>query len=162
MKPKVFRTPAAFRAWLQRHHGTAAELLVGFYKRGAGTPSITWPEAVDEALCYGWIDGIRKRLDERRYTIRFTPRRPGSIWSAVNIRRALALAAEGAWPRRGTKPSRRADRTARGAIPTSNARVGWWRPMPGCSRAMQPPGSSSSPRSPRTAARRPGGCWARR
>src|SRR5256885_2048594 len=95
MKPKFFRTPAAFRAWLQRHHGSAAELLVGFYKRGAGTPSITWPEAVDEALCFGWIDGVRRRVDESRYTIRFTPRRPGSIWSAVNIRRARSLAAEG-------------------------------------------------------------------
>ena len=115
MKPKFFRTPAAFRAWLQRHHGTAAELLVGFYKRGAGTPSITWPEAVDEALCYGWIDGIRRRLDERRYTIRFTPRRPGSIWSAVNIRRALALAAEGRMAAAGHKAfeARRPNRSGR-------------------------------------------------
>ena len=59
MKAKFFRTPAAFRAWLRRHHGSAAELLVGFYKRGAGTPSITWPEAVDQTLCFGWIDGVR-------------------------------------------------------------------------------------------------------
>ena len=115
MEPKFFRTPAAFRAWLQRHHGTAAELLVGFYKRGAGTPSMTWPEAVDEALCYGWIDGIRRRLDERCYTIRFTPRRPGSIWSAVNIRRARALATEGRMAAAGHKAfeARRPNRSGR-------------------------------------------------
>jgi uncharacterized protein YdeI (YjbR/CyaY-like superfamily) len=91
MKPKFFRTAAEFRAWLRRHHATAGELVVGFYKRAAGKPSITWPESVDEALCYGWIDGVRKRVDEERYTIRFTPRRSGSIWSAVNTRRARAL-----------------------------------------------------------------------
>jgi len=115
MEPKFFRTPAAFRAWLQRHHGTVAELLVGFYKRGAGTPSITWPEAVDEALCFGWIDGLRRRVDGRRYTIRFTPRRPGSIWSAVNIRRALALAAEGRMAAAGHKAfeARRPNRSGR-------------------------------------------------
>jgi uncharacterized protein YdeI (YjbR/CyaY-like superfamily) len=94
LKPKFFRTAADFRTWLHRHHGTAAELLVGFYKRSCGKPGITWPESVDEALCYGWIDGIRKRVDETSYTIRFTPRRAGSIWSAVNTRRARALAAQ--------------------------------------------------------------------
>jgi uncharacterized protein YdeI (YjbR/CyaY-like superfamily) len=94
MQPKFFRTAADFRKWLDRHHGTAAELLVGFYKKSSGTPSITWPESVDEALCYGWIDGIRKRVDETSYTIRFTPRRAGSIWSAVNTRRAHTLAAQ--------------------------------------------------------------------
>src|SRR5437763_17168327 len=115
MEPKFFRTPAAFRAWLQRHHGTAAELLVGCYKRGAGTPSITWPEAVDEALCYGWIDGIPKRLDERRYTIRFTPRRPGRIWPPANIRRARALATEGRMAAAGHKAfeARRPNRSGR-------------------------------------------------
>ncbi len=115
MKAKFFRTPAAFRAWLRRHHGSAAELLVGFYKRGAGTPSITWPEAVDQALCFGWIDGVRRRVDESRYTIRFTPRRPGSIWSAVNIRRARALAAEGRMAEAGHKAfaARRSNRSGR-------------------------------------------------
>src|SRR2546423_7241821 len=88
MRAKFCRPPAAFRAWLQRHHGSAVEVPVGFYKGGAGTPSITWPEAVDEALCYGWIDGVRKRVDEQSYTIRFAPRRAGSICSAVNTRRA--------------------------------------------------------------------------
>jgi uncharacterized protein YdeI (YjbR/CyaY-like superfamily) len=91
VKPTFFPTPAAFRAWLEEHHATAAELLVGFYKVGSGEPSMTWPESVDEALCFGWIDGVRKRLDERRYTIRFSPRKPGSVWSGVNINRARAL-----------------------------------------------------------------------
>ena len=91
MKPRLFHTAAEFRAWLSRHHATAAQLLVGFYKKSSGKPSLTWPESVDEALCYGWIDGIRKRVDQLSYTIRFTPRRAGSIWSAVNTRRARAL-----------------------------------------------------------------------
>ena len=91
MKPKFFATPAAFRAWLEAHHETEKELLVGFRKKGSGKPSITWPESVDEALCFGWIDGVRHRLDETAYTIRFTPRRPTSIWSAVNVARVSQL-----------------------------------------------------------------------
>jgi len=90
-KPTFFITPAEFRRWLQKHHASAAELLVGFHKTSSGTPSITWPESVDEALCFGWIDGVRTRIDDVSYTIRFTPRRPSSIWSAVNMRRAQAL-----------------------------------------------------------------------
>ena len=89
--PIFFKTPAAFRAWLTRNHRRATELRVGLYKKGSGQPSITWPEAVDEALCFGWIDGIRHRLDELRYTIRFTPRKPDSSWSAVNLRRVQVL-----------------------------------------------------------------------
>jgi uncharacterized protein YdeI (YjbR/CyaY-like superfamily) len=95
VKPKFFHTAEDFRRWLQRHHASAPELLVGFYKLASGRPSMTWPESVDEALCFGWIDGIRRRVDELSYTIRFTPRRPGSIWSAVNTRRARTLAARG-------------------------------------------------------------------
>src|SRR5215212_5490410 len=95
MKPTFFPTPAAFREWLERHHAGADALLVGFYKVGSGKPSITWPESVDEALCVGWIDGVRKSLDDSRYTIRFTPRKPGSVWSNVNIRRAQALIDQG-------------------------------------------------------------------
>jgi len=95
MKPKFFASPAEFRDWLRRNHATAPELLVGFHKKDSGTKSITWPEAVDAALCYGWIDGVRRSLDGRRYTIRFTPRKPGSVWSSVNIRRAEALIADG-------------------------------------------------------------------
>ncbi|HET7437596.1 MAG TPA: YdeI/OmpD-associated family protein [Thermoanaerobaculia bacterium] len=90
-----FATPADFRRWLEKHHDTAAELLVGFYKVASGRPSITWPQSVDEALCFGWIDGVRKRIDDESYTIRFTPRRKGSIWSAINIRRVNELIAEG-------------------------------------------------------------------
>jgi uncharacterized protein YdeI (YjbR/CyaY-like superfamily) len=88
---RFFRSPPAFRAWLERHHLKRREVLVGFRKRHTGQPSLTWPEAVDEALCYGWIDGVRHRIDADSYTIRFTPRRPGSIWSAVNLRRVRAL-----------------------------------------------------------------------
>ena len=90
-EPTFFATPAKFRAWLSRHHRTRNELVVGFYKKGSGKPSITWPESVDEALCFGWIDGIRRSLDDERYTIRFTPRRSRSTWSLVNIRRAKEL-----------------------------------------------------------------------
>ena len=95
MKPLFFSTPGRFRAWLRRHHDSHDELLVGFYKVGSGRPSMTWPESVDEALCFGWIDGVRRSLDEESYTIRFTPRRPGSTWSAVNIRKVEALISAG-------------------------------------------------------------------
>ena len=88
---RFFSSPAAFRRWLTANHRSARELWVGFHKRHTGTPSLTWPESVDQALCFGWIDGVRKRLDAERYVIRFTPRRPGSIWSAINIRRVRVL-----------------------------------------------------------------------
>ena len=91
MKPEFFQTPADFGTWLEKNHATATELWVGFYKKDSGKPSITWPESVDQALCFGWIDGIRKGLDEISYQIRFTPRRRGSIWSAINIKRAKEL-----------------------------------------------------------------------
>ncbi len=93
--PIFFETPADFRAWLAENHATADQLLVGFHKMGSGRRSITWPEAVDEALCYGWIDGVRKGIDAGSYTIRFTPRRPGSVWSAKNLKRFEELQAEG-------------------------------------------------------------------
>ncbi|MFL5539589.1 MAG: YdeI/OmpD-associated family protein [Longimicrobiaceae bacterium] len=89
--PTFFATPAELRAWLEEHHATETELLVGFYKKGSGKPSITWPESVDEALCYGWIDGVRRSLGDDAYTIRFTPRKKRSFWSNVNIRRAGEL-----------------------------------------------------------------------
>jgi len=91
VKPTFFKTPADFRSWLERHHARADALLVGFYKKESGKPSITWPESVDEALCFGWIDGIRRRIDDIRYSIRFTPRRRGSIWSNVNTKRVAEL-----------------------------------------------------------------------
>lgn len=95
MQPKFFRSPSAFRAWLTKHHAAKRELLVGFRKKGSGKPSMSWPESVDEALCFGWIDGVRKRVDDDSYTIRFTPRQPRSIWSTVNIKRATELQALG-------------------------------------------------------------------
>jgi uncharacterized protein YdeI (YjbR/CyaY-like superfamily) len=91
VKPRFFTTPQKFRAWLEAHHATSQELLVGFHKRGSGTASLTWPESVDQALCFGWIDGVRHRLDDASYTIRFTPRKPGSTWSAKNIARVAEL-----------------------------------------------------------------------
>ena len=95
MTPRFFATPQDFRRWLEKHHTDATELWVGFYKKSSGRPSITWPESVDEALCAGWIDGLRKRVDDESYMIRFTPRKAGSIWSAVNTRRAAELLKEG-------------------------------------------------------------------
>ena len=94
-KPTFFATPENFGRWLEKHHESERELLVGFYKKGSGKPSITWPESVDEALCFGWIDGIRRRIDGDSYSIRFTPRRADSIWSAVNFKRMGELIAAG-------------------------------------------------------------------
>ncbi len=91
MEPTFFATPAEFRAWLERHHEDARELLVGFYKRSSGRPSITWPQSVDQALCFGWIDGVRRSLGADGYTIRFTPRTARSTWSAVNVARMREL-----------------------------------------------------------------------
>ena len=91
---RFFKTPADLRKWFAKHHATDDAVWVGFYKKSSGEPSVTWPEAVDEALCVGWIDGIRKSIDATRYKIRFTPRRRGSIWSAVNIARVAVLEQE--------------------------------------------------------------------
>jgi uncharacterized protein YdeI (YjbR/CyaY-like superfamily) len=93
--PKYFKTPAEFRAWLAARHATETELLVGFRKRDSGKPSITWPESVDQALCFGWIDGVRRSIDAENYSIRFTPRRKTSIWSQINIARFQELRASG-------------------------------------------------------------------
>jgi uncharacterized protein YdeI (YjbR/CyaY-like superfamily) len=103
MPPVFFSSATKFRQWLTKHHASATELLVGFHKVDSGTPSMTWPESVDEALCVGWIDGVRKRIDENSYTIRFSPRRISSIWSAVNMRRVEALSAEGRMQPAGLK-----------------------------------------------------------
>ena len=93
--PTYFETEAKFQRWLERNHDKAGELLVGFHKKSSGLASIDWPQARDLALCFGWIDGVRKSLGETAYTIRFSPRRKGSIWSRVNIARFDALKAEG-------------------------------------------------------------------
>ena len=95
MEPVYFTSPAEFRAWLEAQHASETELWVGYHKVATGRPSLTWPESVDEALCFGWIDGLRRRIDDERYAIRFTPRRPESIWSRVNVERVAALTAEG-------------------------------------------------------------------
>ena len=93
--PTFFETGAQFGAWLQAHGAQQTQLIVGFWKVGSGRPSMGWPESVDEALCVGWIDGVRKRIDDQAYQIRFTPRRPGSIWSAINIAKVELLTAQG-------------------------------------------------------------------
>lgn len=111
MKPvgvTYFESPATFGAWLEENHTEADSLWVGYWKKHTGRPSQTWEESVDEALCFGWIDGIRQRIDDRAYAIRFTPRRPRSVWSHRNVERYEALEAEGrirpageaAWARR--------------------------------------------------------------
>ncbi|WP_146943468.1 YdeI/OmpD-associated family protein [Chryseobacterium hagamense] len=103
MKPTFFPTPQEFRRWLEKNHQTERELLVGFYKVGTGKPSMTWPESVDQALCFGWIDGVRRSIDEESYSIRFTPRKPTSIWSAVNIRKMKELTKAGLMTEAGQK-----------------------------------------------------------
>jgi uncharacterized protein YdeI (YjbR/CyaY-like superfamily) len=114
MKPTFFATSEEFRAWLQQHHETATELWVGLYKKGSGRPSISWPEAVDEALCFGWIDSVRQSIDDESYMNRFTPRKPDSNWSAVNVRRVGELSKQRRMRAPGMKAfrERRKDKTA--------------------------------------------------
>src|SRR3954465_948786 len=95
MKPLFFAKPEDWREWLEQNHEREKEVLVGFYKRDSGKPSITWPESVDAALCFGWIDGVRRSIDAESYSIRFTPRRSRSFWSNVNVKRAEELIALG-------------------------------------------------------------------
>lgn len=95
MTPIFFATQDDFRHWLDKYYKDETELLVGYYKKGSGKPSMTWSESVDQALCYGWIDGVRRTVDDEAYSIRFTPRRQGSIWSAVNIAKMEQLTAAG-------------------------------------------------------------------
>ena len=92
---RFFRDALALRRWFAAHHTRESELLLGYWKVGSGKPSVTWPESVDEALCVGWIDGVRRRIDEFSYTIRFTPRKPASTWSLVNVARIEVLEGEG-------------------------------------------------------------------
>ena len=103
VKPIFFETPSAFRNWLEQHHAASDAVWVGYYKKHSAKPSITWPESVDEALCYGWIDGIRQGIDALSYKIRFTPRKSGSIWSSVNIKRAQLLIEQGRMRTAGLK-----------------------------------------------------------
>src|SRR5262245_47325155 len=95
MSPRFFARQPDFRRWLEKNHKGETELWVGYYKTGTGKPSITWNQSVDEALCFGWIDGLRKSIDADAYMIRFTPRKPKSVWSTKNINRARELQAQG-------------------------------------------------------------------
>lgn len=108
-KPKFFKTPADFRKWLDKNYNKKTELLVGFYKRDSGRASITWPESVVEALCFGWIDGVRKSLGDESYTIRFTPRKSSSTWSAINIEHVNRLTRLGLMKPEGLEAFRRRD-----------------------------------------------------
>src|SRR3954467_14913497 len=112
-QPNFFATPSHWRAWLEKHHADIDELWVGFYKRDSGKPSITWPESVDAALCFGWIDGVRRSIDAASYSIRFTPRRSRSFWSNVNVKRAEELIALGLMQPAGLRAfeSRRGERS---------------------------------------------------
>jgi uncharacterized protein YdeI (YjbR/CyaY-like superfamily) len=111
VKPRFFKSPAEFRKWLERNHDSAEELLLGLYKKGSGKPTITLREAQDEAICFGWIDGKARSIDKNSWAIRFTPRRPGSFWSAVNIKRAEALVAEERMTRAGLAAFEKRDET---------------------------------------------------
>lgn len=93
--PEFFTSPAEWRAWLSAHSSSADELVVGFWKKGTGRPSMTWSESVDEALCFGWIDAVRRRIDDDSYSIRFTRRKPTSTWSAINVAKVASLEAAG-------------------------------------------------------------------
>ncbi len=109
MKPRFFKTSAEFRSWLAKNRTAASELWVGFYKKDSGKGGITYSEALDEALCFGWIDGVRKSVDAESYTIRFSPRQPKSIWSAVNTRRVAALTKAGSMDPSGLEVFRNRD-----------------------------------------------------
>lgn len=98
-----FASPDEFRAWLEQHHETHSELHVGYYKKGTGKPSMTWQESVDQALCFGWIDGVRRSIDKESYKIRFTPRKTTSTWSEVNIKRVSELHEQGLMHAAGLK-----------------------------------------------------------
>jgi uncharacterized protein YdeI (YjbR/CyaY-like superfamily) len=125
-KPTFFPAPADLRRWLEKNHAKVAELWVGFHKKGSGRPSITWPEAVDEALCFGWIDGVRYRVDEFSYRIRFTPRKPKSVWSNINVKRVAALKKLGRMTAAGLAAFAKADPKRSGvyAYERSNATLG--------------------------------------
>jgi len=103
MSPTFFPSPLHLRRWFERNHTTAEALWVGFHRKASGRPSVTWSESVDEALCFGWIDGIRKSVDEISYQIRFTPRRKSSVWSNINIDKAKALIRTGRMRANGLK-----------------------------------------------------------
>jgi uncharacterized protein YdeI (YjbR/CyaY-like superfamily) len=114
MEPVFFATPAQLRAWFEQHHEDAPELLVGYHKKASGKPGIKHSEAVEQALCFGWIDSAGQRIDDERYQVRFTPRRKGSVWSAVNVAKVAELTDRGLMYPAGLRAfeSRRPDRVA--------------------------------------------------
>jgi uncharacterized protein YdeI (YjbR/CyaY-like superfamily) len=120
MQPIFFSSADAFREWLDRHHESATELWVGFYKKTSRKKGISYPEAVDQALCYGWIDGVRRRIDDDGYTNRFSPRTTKSIWSAINIRRVGELTRRGLMHPRGIEVFRNRDRSRAGLYSFEN------------------------------------------
>jgi uncharacterized protein YdeI (YjbR/CyaY-like superfamily) len=124
MKAVFFSSPEEFRQWLRAHHADRRELLVGFHKAHTGKPTMTWPESVKEALCYGWIDGVRRSVDGDRYTIRFSPRRPRSVWSAVNVRLAEELIAAGRMQPAGLEAFAGRDRQKSGIYAYEQRKVG--------------------------------------
>src|SRR5437867_909187 len=161
MPPRFFANSSEFRGWLEKQHQKASELWVGFYKRGSGKPSLTWPESVDTALRYGWIDGIRRRIDGRSYAIRFTPRQPGSIWSTVNVKRVRELTRLGLMRAAGFKvfQERKGPEctlTSKGTRPNLAPR------SRGSSAPTSEPGASSRPKRPGTGRPLSGGSSARR
>jgi uncharacterized protein YdeI (YjbR/CyaY-like superfamily) len=121
MKPTFFTSPERFRQWLEKNHTSAEEILLGFHKKGSGKKSITYPEALDEALCFGWIDGVRRSFDETSYTIRFTPRKPRSIWSLVNVKHVERLQKEGRMHSAGLAAFERRDAKRTGIYSFENA-----------------------------------------
>jgi uncharacterized protein YdeI (YjbR/CyaY-like superfamily) len=125
LQPTYFETAAAFRAWLAEHGASMPELLMGYYKKGTGRPSITYPESVDEALCFGWIDGVRRSLGDEAYAIRFTPRKKRSYWSAANIRRAHQLNKEGRMTPAGLEAFDQRDAAAADRYSFERANVGF-------------------------------------
>lgn len=124
-RPRYFATPAGFRRWLEKNHASAKELWVGFHKVHTGKPSLTWPQSVGEALCFGWIDGIRRRSSADAYVIRFSPRRPESIWSNVNTKRVAELAKLGLMAPAGLAAFAARDAKRAGIYSFENRNVGF-------------------------------------
>jgi uncharacterized protein YdeI (YjbR/CyaY-like superfamily) len=114
MEPVFFATPAELRAWLEQHHESEPELILGYYKRAAGKSGVKHADAVEQALCFGWIDSVGRRIDDERYQVRFTPRRAGSVWSKVNIDKVAELTERGLMHPAGVRAleQRRPDRVA--------------------------------------------------
>ncbi len=126
--PTAFRSPAQFRRWLARHHADTPELLIRCYKTGSAAKGMTYSEALDEALCFGWIDGVRRRLDENSFSVRFTPRKPRSIWSRVNLARVEALTAAGRMAPPGRAAVQARTNRAPGCTRSSERRSRWGHP----------------------------------